>query len=117
MQDLRTETNVARITTKPPKPRRDECKRRNKGKCKCRGIYCDKEFWNKDLREIRRIEVEQGHWEDLNNNTAVGNYLPNEQDLTCGSHTKHGFIVGGEDSKIGEFPFVAALGIKVNFLE
>ena len=47
---------------------------------------------------------------DFNNETAVGNYLPNEIDQTCGLFTKTGYIVGGEDSKMGEFPFLAALG-------
>ena len=40
----------------------------------------------------------------------MGDYLPNEQDQTCGIFTKTGYIVGGEDAKIGEFPFLAALG-------
>ena len=60
--------------------------------------------------EIKEIEEKLGNWEGFNNETEVGNYLPNEKDLTCGSDTKHGYIIGGEDSKMGEFPFLAALG-------
>ena len=93
-----------RISTKPTK------RRRLQTKTECTGIYCDKNFWDQSPAEIKKIEKGQGHWEDFNNETAVGNYLPNEKDLTCGSDTKHGYIIGGEDSKIGEFPFLAALG-------
>ena len=104
IQGLGTETTTSRVSTKPTK------RRKGQRKTKCQGIYCDVKFWEKDPAEIKSIEEKEGHWEDFNNETAVGNYLPNEKDLTCGSDTKHGYIIGGEDSKIGEFPFLAALG-------
>ena len=40
------ETTTARITTKPTKRRRQQC-RKNKGQCICEGIYCDEKFWEK----------------------------------------------------------------------
>ena len=42
--------------------------------------------------------------------TEAADYFPNEFENSCGSTSKSGYIVGGQDSKIGEFPFVAALG-------
>ena len=48
--------------------------------------------------------------ENYNTETEAADYLPNEFDLSCGSTSKFGYIVGGQDSKLGEFPFVAALG-------
>ena len=107
LQGLGTETTTPRASTKPTKRRRGQTKNDN---AKCQGIYCDQTFWEKDPAEIKNIEENEGHWLDFNNKTEVGNYLPNEKDLTCGADTKHGYIIGGEDSKIGEFPFLAALG-------
>ena len=60
-----------------------------------------------------KLEEEEGNWIDINNYSINGDYLPNEKDQTCGIFTKTGYIVGGEDAKIGEFPFLAALGKQV----
>merc|ERR1719295_642046 len=45
-----TETSTERISTKPTKPRRQQTR------TKCKGIYCDKQFWNKNSTEIKKIE-------------------------------------------------------------
>ena len=90
--------------TKPTKKRKDQIE------TKCTGNYCDEKFWNKNITEIMKLEEEEGNWIDINNFSIQGDYLPNEQDQTCGIFTKTGYIVGGEDAKIGEFPFLAALG-------
>ena len=57
-------------------------------------MYCDVKFWEQNKTEIEQIERKQGHWEDFNKKSAVGNYLPNEKDTTCGLSTKTGYIVG-----------------------
>ena len=46
--------------------------------------------------------------------TALGNYLPlvTDSPVTCGYRTATGFIIGGSDTKRGEFPFIAALGYR-----
>jgi len=43
---------------------------------------------------------------------AGGDYLPNAEDATCGTDTKAGQIVGGDDAKLGEYPFIAILGYR-----
>ena len=48
--------------------------------------------------------------ERYNVETEAGDYLPNENDKSCGGNSKFGQIVGGKDSKLGEFPFNAAIG-------
>ena len=48
--------------------------------------------------------------ERYNVETEAGDYLPNEHDKSCGGNSKFGQIVGGKDSKLGEFPFNAAIG-------
>ena len=93
--------------TKPTKRRKDQTE------TKCTGNYCDEKFWNKNITEIMKLEEEEGNWIDINNFSIKGDYLPNEQDQTCGIFTKTGYIVGGENAKIGEFPFLAALGKQV----
>ena len=90
--------------TKPTKKRKDQIE------TKCTGNYCDELFWNQNITEIKKLEEEEGNWIDINNFSIKGDYLPNEKDQTCGIFTKTGYIVGGEDAKIGEFPFLAALG-------
>ena len=92
---------------KPTKKRKDQIE------TKCTGNYCDELFWNQNITEIKKLEEEEGNWIDINNFSIQGDYLPNEKDQTCGIFTKTGYIVGGEDAKIGEFPFLAALGKEV----
>ena len=76
------------------------------------GLYCDEKFWDiNGEKDLEKLESEEGHWEDYNRKTEAGDYLPNEFDQTCGITTKTSYIVGGEDTKIGEFPFIAALGM------
>jgi hypothetical protein len=41
-----------------------------------------------------------------------GSILPEAETFECGQRLSSGFILGGEDAKRGEFPFVAALGYK-----
>ena len=43
-------------------------------------------------------------------NSSAGNYLPTPEEGTCGYSTSTEFIIGGKDAKIGDFPFIAALG-------
>ena len=43
-----------------------------------------------------------------------GTYLPVESGFGCGSRLSSGFILGGENAKKGEFPFIAALGYSTN---
>ena len=90
------------------KPNRQPTKRRkNQVETKCTGPYCDEEYWNTHTRrELEKLESFEGH----NTETEAGNYLPNEFDGTCGRSSKTGHIYGGENAKIGEFPFIAALG-------
>ena len=95
-------------TTTPDPNRRSTSKRPSQKKSKCTGPYCDEEFWNKKTkRELSQLES----FVDLNSDTEVGTYLPNEFDGSCGKDSKFGQIYGGENAKIGEFPFIAALGI------
>jgi hypothetical protein len=41
-----------------------------------------------------------------------GTYLPVETNFMCGVRLASGFILGGQDAKRGDFPFIAALGYK-----
>ena len=41
-----------------------------------------------------------------------GTFLPLETNFMCGVRLATGFILGGQDAKRGEFPFIAALGYK-----
>ena len=63
-------------------------------------MYCDVKFWEQNKTEIQKIESKEGHWEDFNNKTAVGNYLPNERDTSCGISTKTGYIIGKKSFKL-----------------
>ena len=90
--------------TKPTEKRRDQIK------TKCSGDYCDENFWNQNIREIKKLEDEKGNWIGFNGYSILGDYLPNEKDQTCGIFTKTGYILGGQDAKLGEFPFLAAIG-------
>ena len=78
----------------------------------------DKKFW--DIHTKNKLEEfisKEGNWIGHNKETEAGDYLPNEFKRTksgtssCGTSSKSGFIIGGEDAKLGEFPFVATLGI------
>jgi hypothetical protein len=46
--------------------------------------------------------------------TELGTYLPTQDSFKCGVRLASGFILGGENAKRGEFPFIAALGYKAN---
>ena len=93
-------------TTKRPNQNRKR-KRKNEIETKCTGPYCDEEYWDTRTRsDIEDLESFIGH----NTETENGTYLPNEFDGTCGRDSKSGHIYGGEDAKIGEFPFIAAMG-------
>ena len=46
--------------------------------------------------------------------TENGTYLPVESGFGCGARLSSGFILGGEDAKRGEFPFIATLGYSTN---
>ena len=99
-------------TTEKPSTTKPTKRRRFQTQTDCEGLYCDEKFWDiTNSTELKRLESEQGNWEDYNRETEAGDYLPNEFDQTCGLTTKTSFIVGGEDTKIGEFPFIAALGM------
>jgi len=52
---------------------------------------------------------------EVTDRTARGDYLPLAKEHTCGAHATTGFILGGEDAKMGEFPFIVILGYKDNF--
>ena len=41
-----------------------------------------------------------------------GTFLPLETNFMCGVRLASGFILGGQDAKRGEFPFIAALGYR-----
>jgi hypothetical protein len=49
-----------------------------------------------------------------NDPTELGTYLPTQDSFKCGVRLASGFILGGENAKRGEFPFIAALGYKAN---
>ena len=53
---------------------------------------------------------EEGAISDLQDDTSDGTWLPTPKKELCGEPTSAGYIVGGENSKGGEFPFMAALG-------
>ena len=111
MQDLFSFASVP-VTTTPNPNRRPTSKRPGQEKSKCTGPFCDEEFWNtKTKRELSQLES----FVDYHPDTETGTYLPNEFDGTCGKDSKFGQIYGGENAKIGEFPFIAALGIS-NFM-
>ena len=75
--------------------------------------YCNKNFWeDTSKKELLTLESSRGSWIGWNKNTEAGDYLPNEFDGSCGETSKASYIVGGEDAKIGEFPFIAAVGMK-----
>ena len=40
----------------------------------------------------------------------MGTWLPNANDYECGISAGAGYLVGGGSAKLGEFPYVAALG-------
>ena len=42
--------------------------------------------------------------------TESGTYLPEAETYSCGLRLASGFILGGEDTKRGDYPFVAVLG-------
>ncbi len=77
----------------------------------CTGNYCNETFWEMDRNKLVALEDNAGNWIGQNEETEAGNYLPNQYDFTCGITTKTSYIVGAEDTKIGEFPYLAALGI------
>ena len=82
-------------------------KRKNQIETKCTGPYCDESYWETHTkRELGELKSFLGH----NTDTEPGNYLPNEFEGTCGRNSKTGHIYGGLKAKIGEFPFMAALG-------
>lgn len=62
---------------------------------------------------ITALEESDGG-EEVGDKTALGNYLPlvTDSPVTCGYRTATGFIIGGSDTKRGEFPFIAALGYR-----
>ena len=47
-----------------------------------------------------------------NPETASFTYEPNEFEETCGEYLGTGFIIGGETTKQGEIPYIAALGYR-----
>ena len=106
-QDLFSFASIPETTT--PKPiRRSTSKRPNQIQSECTGPFCDEEFWNKNTkRELSQLDS----FIDHNTDTEIGTYLPNEFDGSCGRDSKFGQIYGGENAKIGEFPFMAALGM------
>ena len=99
------------ISTTAKPNRRPTKKRKNQIETKCTGPYCDEEYWNTHTkRQLEQLESFIGH----NTETELGTYLPNEFEGTCGRDSKTGQrqarIYGGENAKIGEFPFIAAFG-------
>ena len=93
------QTTKRRPTNKPTK------KRKKQKKSKCRGIYCDESYWDKKTKKQLINDPKLYHTD-----TEAADYLPNVFDKSCGEDSKAGHIVGGQDSRIGEFPFVAAMG-------
>ncbi|XP_040579851.1 venom peptide isomerase heavy chain [Lepeophtheirus salmonis] len=45
-----------------------------------------------------------------NGNDTEGTWIPNQSKNECGNALNYGFIFGGKDATLGEFPFVALLG-------
>ena len=95
-----------------PRIKHEIKKRKNQIKSACTNSlddvnedYCDENYWSK--RSKKELIKDESRY---NQKTEAGDYLPNEFDGSCGGSSKFGQIVGGEDSKLGEFPFVAALG-------
>ena len=80
-------------------------KRRKQKKSECTGSYCDESYWDKGTKKQLINDPKLYHID-----TEAADYLPNEFDKSCGDSSDYGQIVGGQDSKIGEFPFVAAMG-------
>ena len=87
-------------TSRRPKQKKSKCRRSRKGN------FCDVNYWDKKTKKELIDDPKR-----YNTETEAADYLPNEFDSSCGSTSKSGYIVGGQDSKIGEFPFVAALGL------
>ena len=91
-----------RTTTRKPIKTR---KRKKQKKSRCTGNYCDESYWDKKTKKQLIKDPKRYHTD-----TEAADYLPNVFDKSCGHQSKSGYIVGGQDSKIGEFPFVAAMG-------
>ena len=106
MSTLVTTSRPKLTTSKRPKQRKSKCRPSRKGN------FCDENYWEK---RTKKELIEDP--ENYNTETEAADYLPNEFDQSCGSTSKFGYIVGGQDSKIGEFPFVAALGCYHIFIE
>lgn len=55
------------------------------------------------------------HSEEERDQNYDGTILPTPDDPTnsCGYDTSHGFIVGGQKAKIGSYPFIAAIGVRI----
>ena len=106
--------NTKRPITLPTK------RRLKQTKTSCSGIYCDKKFWeHRNIEEIIAIETIKRNWRGFDEEHLRGDYLPNEQDNTCGRSTRNrgrsGRLVGAGrgDAKLGEFPFIASLGYRI----
>ena len=106
MSTLVTTSRPRLTTSKRPKQRKSKCRPSRKGN------FCDENYWEKRTKKELIEDPEKYDTE-----TEAADYLPNEFDLSCGSTSKYGYIVGGQDTKLGEFPFVAALGCYHIFIE
>jgi hypothetical protein len=93
------QSTIKRPKNKPKK------KRKKQKQSRCTGIYCDESYWDKKTKKELINDPTKYHTK-----TEAADYLPNVFDKSCGDSSKFGHIVGGQDSKIGEFPFVAAMG-------
>ena len=77
-------------------------------------------FWRRSRDELGKSLNLSGYW--YHRETLSGTYLPNIYDGykgTCGAEAQISYarrkkrIVGGRDSKLGKYPFMAAIGISI----
>ena len=63
---------------------------------------------NTNLR--KEADITESFSINNNNDGNSGTWLPNANDLECGQTTNTGYLIGGSNTRLGEFPYVAALG-------